>query len=269
VSEHIEWAEIEAVARAAEREGGIAGVAVVWLGELVGEWRGDRLFRAASTVKIPIMAEFYRQCETGALRLGDRYRLRDEDRTPGSGVLQHFRAGTELALEDVCTLMIAISDNTATNVLLDCVGMDRVRATMASLGMAHSTLGRRMLGRLPGDDEGENWATPRDYAMALAAIVAGTAGSADACARMVAMLERQTGTRRVTRHAPAGVRWGSKSGSLPGVTNDVGFVLSPRGALVVSVFCEGVTSEEDGESAIAEIARAAMRATRVLPRAEA
>jgi hypothetical protein len=53
------------------------------------------------------------------------------------------------------------------------------------------------------------------------------------------------------------------------VTNDVGFVLSPRGALVVSVFCEGVTSEEDGESVIAEIARAAMRATRVLPRAEA
>jgi hypothetical protein len=68
----------------------------------------------------------------------------------------------------------------------------------------------------------------------------------------------------VTRYAPEGVRWGSKTGSLPGVTNDVGFVVSSRGALVVSVFCEGLASEEDGERVIAEIALAAMVATGIL-----
>jgi beta-lactamase class A len=173
-----EWFAVERAVQTAERDTGTVGVAVVWNGAMVGEWRGDRRFRAASTVKIPIMAEFYRQIDAETMHLDDRYALRDEDRTPGSGVLQHFQTGTELTLEDVCTLMIAISDNTATNVLVDAVGMELVRTTMASLGMGQSTLGRRMLGRLPGAQDGENWATPRDYAVALAAIVGGTAGSA-------------------------------------------------------------------------------------------
>jgi beta-lactamase class A len=268
VSVRNDWSAVELAARTAERGGGAVGVAIAWNGAMAYEWRGGQRFRAASTVKIPIMAEFYRQVDAGLLWLDDRYRLRDEDRTPGSGVLQYLQTGTELTLEDVCTLMIAISDNTATNVLLDRVGMERVTATMAELGMTDSTLGRRMLGRLPEAHEGENWATARDYATALAAITAGTAASAESCARMVMMLERQTASRRVTRHVPAGVRWGSKTGSLPGVVNDVGFVLSPRGTLVIAVFSDGLPSEEDGERAIAEIARAAMTATEVLPRSE-
>jgi beta-lactamase class A len=259
-----DWTDVDKTAREAERAGGIVGLAVAWYGAIVCERYGHRRFRAASTVKIPIMVELFRQVDAGMLRLDDRRRLRDEDRTPGSGVLQYLHTGVDLTLDDLCTLMIAISDNTATNVLLDLVGMDRAQATMRSLGMTESELGRRMLGRRPEQHEGENWATPLDYAKALAAVVGGTAASPAGCERMVTMLERQDGTRRVTRYAPEGVRWGSKSGTLPGVTNDVGFVLSPRGSLVVSAFCEDLPSEEDAEHAIAEIARSAMIAAGML-----
>lgn len=258
-----EWAAVEAAAAAAERGSGVVGVAVRWHGEIVVERRGDRAFRSASTIKVPIMVELFRQVDAGTLRLDDRYALRDADRVPGSGVLQHLHAGLELTLDDLCTLMIAISDNTATNVLLDRVGMERARTTMSDLGMYRSVLGRQMLGRLPAEHEGENWTTPRDLATVMVAIVAGAAASPVGCARMVAMLERQDSARRITRHAPPGSRWGSKPGSLPGNVHDVGFVATDAGTLVVAVMTEGLPGEAEAETAIAEIARQAMRAARI------
>lgn len=254
-----------AAADAAERGGGVVGVVVRWGGAPVVERHGDRVFRAASTIKVPVMVELFRQVDAGKLRLDDRYASRHVDRVPGSGVLQRLHAGLELTLDDLCTLMMAISDNTTTNVLLDRVGMERVRTTMAQLGMANSALGRRILGRLPSDDEGENWTTPRDLATAMAAIVAGTAASGESCARMVTMLERQDSTRRITRHAPPGSRWGSKPGSLPGSVHDVGFVAADAGTLVVAVMIEGLPGEAEAETAIAEVAHAAMVAAGILP----
>ncbi len=265
----LDWSGIESVVPDVEARGGTVGYAIAWNGVVVAERNERRRFRAASTVKIPIMVELYRQVDAGTVSLDDLRPMLDEDRTPGSGVLQHFRAGMALTLDDLCTLMIAISDNTATNLLLDLVGMDRVAETMRSLGMTDSEIGRRMLGRLPTEQEGENWATPLDYAKALTAIVAGKAASAAACEQMLTMLERQTGSRRVTRYVPPGVRCGSKPGSLIGVTNDVGFVQTADGTLVVSVFCEDLGSDEEAERVIAEIAREAMIATGLLSEAQA
>jgi beta-lactamase class A len=264
-----DWSHVDKVAIVAEANGGTVGYAVAWNGVVVAERNERRRFRAASTVKIPIMIEFYRQIDAGTVSLDDVRPLLDDDRTPGSGVLQHFRAGVALTLGDLCTLMIAISDNTATNLLLDLVGMDRIAGTMRSLGMMDSEIGRRMLGRLPTEQEGENWATPLDYATALMAITGGTAASPAGCEQMLTMLERQTGTRRVTRYVPVGVRCGSKPGSLLGVTNDVGFVQTADGTLVVSVFCEDLASEEEAERVIAEIAREAMIAAGMLVEAQA
>ena len=86
-------------------------------------------------------------------------------------------------------------------------------------------MGRKMLGRRATTADGENWVTPADLNRAMLAIL-GTARPPrlSSCARMNAMLQKQDGCRRVTRHAPEGSRWGSKPGSLPGVTNDAGFI---------------------------------------------
>ena len=163
------------------------------------------------------------------------------------------------------SLMIAISDNTATNILIDLAGMDRINDTMRSLGMVGSILGRPMVGRLAIEGEQENLATPDDYARAVGAIVGGSAASKEACRAMMVALERQQNHRRIGRHVPgeSGYRWGSKTGTNTGIVNDVGYVAAPVGTMCIAVYCRGVESEVDGEEIIAEVARAAMRAAGV------
>jgi beta-lactamase class A len=260
------WAAIEALIRDAEQTGGVVGVAIYGVeGELFSH-HGDRQFRAASTIKVPIMIETYREIERGALTLDDSYRLRDEDRIPGSGVLGHLHAGLELTLADLLYLMIAVSDNTATNLILDRVGLEAVNETMQSLGMKNSILGRRILGHLPKEGDPENWATPRDFALAIQAIVAGDAAAPESCARMLETLEHQGEIRRISRFLLGGadIRWGTKPGDLPGIVNDVGFVSSDRGTLSMAFFCENLPDLDYAEHTIGVTALEALSLTGIV-----
>jgi beta-lactamase class A len=262
-----DWATVEALARDAEGPDGVVGVAVFGAaGELFAR-HGERRFHAASTIKVPIMIEAYRQIEAGLLDPDDTHVLRDEDRVPGSGVLSHLHAGLELTVRDLINLMITVSDNTATNLVLERIGLDAVNATMPSLGMRDSILGRPMLGRLPKAGEPENWATPRDFARCVQAIVNNEAAGAVSCAHVMETLQLQTGSRRISRFLElalaggAGIIWGTKPGDLPGVFNDVGFVTTERGTLSMAIFCEHLSDLDTAERAIGEIARAALAVT--------
>lgn len=261
----VDWSEVEAIASAAEVRSASIGVTIIDPDGATYARNGDRRYRAASTVKIPLMIEIYRQIDRGERTLDDRYRLRDEDRANGSGVLLELHDGIELTIRDLVYLMISISDNTATNILIDMAGLAQVNTTMASLGMTASTLGRKMKGRPAEGDEPENWATPNDYAAVVQAILDGRAASAASCAQMTAMLETQQNKRRIARYLPEteGIRWGTKTGSIAGVTNDAGFITTPNGTLIVSVFCDGLADQHLGEQVIGDISRAAMTATGV------
>lgn len=261
-----DWSAVESLASTAERDGGAVGVAVLGPDGQQFGFRAERAFRAASTVKIPIMVTISRDIDAGARSLDDRYVLRDAVKTPGSGILLHLHDGIELTLADLLYLMMSISDNTATNILIDMAGMERVNATMRALGMTGSTLGRIMKGRPARDDEQENWATPSDYVRAIQAILDGRAASPASCERMVATLEQQQNPRRIARFLPdgAGIRWGSKTGSISGVTNDAGFVIGPGGTLIIAVYCEGLADPHTGEQVIGEISRAALATTGIL-----
>lgn len=227
--------------------------------------RGDERFPSASTAKIPIMIEIHRMADRGEIAFDDLHRLRSPEKSGGSGVLRYLHAGLDLSLADLVYLMMAISDNTATNILIELAGMDRINDTMRSLGMAGSILGRPMVGRLAIEGEQENLATPDDYARAVGAIVGGSAASKEACRAMMVALERQQNGRRIGRHVPgeSGYRWGSKTGTNTGIVNDVGYVAAPAGTMCIAVYCRGVESEVDGEEIIAEVARAAMQAAGV------
>jgi beta-lactamase class A len=261
------WTAVEALIRDAEATGGEVGVAVHDAdGELFAH-KGDRRFHAASTIKVPIMIEAWRQVERGTLSLDDRYVLRDEDRVPGSGVLSTLHAGLELTFADLLDLMITVSDNTATNLVIDQVGLDTVNGTMAELGMTGSELGRPMLGRLPAAGDPENWATPGDFALAMQAIASGEAAEPESCARMLETMERQEEIRRISRFIPDGAdaRWGSKPGDLPGVVNDVGFVTSDRSTVCIAIFCEDLPDLDAAERAIGLIARETLDLTGIVP----
>jgi len=170
------WTAVEdAVAEASAL--GTVGVAIEGPGTARWSHHGDRTFGAASTVKIPIMIEIFRQIDVGTRSLDDPYTVTAEDHTPGSGVLLHLHTGIELTLNDLIYLMISISDNMATNILIRMAGMDAVNRTMADIGMTNSVLGREMKGRPAQAGERENLATANDYARAIRAIIDGTAAS--------------------------------------------------------------------------------------------
>lgn len=253
------WARTEAIVAEVSRYGTI-GVSIIGPDGDTWAYHGNRKFVAASTVKIPIMVEVFRRIDTGRLSLEERYTLVDDDRTPGSGVLNHMRAGVELSLYDLIYLMISISDNVATNILIRMVGMDAVNRTMAELGMASSNLSREMRGRPADPEEDENFATPNDYARAIAAILDGEAASKASCEAMASMLTKQQNRRRLARFIPASntIRWGSKTGTSAGVANDVGFMIAPNGRLIIAVYTENYADIPTAERVIGEVARAAM-----------
>jgi beta-lactamase class A len=261
------WNLVEQAVQAAESHAAV-GVSIIGPDGERWEYQGHRQFRAASTVKIPLMVEIYRQIDRGERSLGDIHPLTSEEKAKGSGVLLHLHDGLQVTLNDLVYLMISISDNAATNILIRQAGMEAVNATMRELGMRDSNLGREMKGRAALPEEQENWATPVDYTTLLEAILDGRAASKTSCEAMIAMLEKQQNARRIARFLPerAGIRWGTKTGGLKdvGVTNDVGFVLTPRGKLLLAVYCEGLPDPHTGEQAIGEISRAAMQVTGIL-----
>ncbi len=262
---NLNWAGVEAAVQRAGQHGTV-GVSVVTPDGACFSHNGRRQFPAASTVKIGIMVEIYRKIDRGEIALDDLHAVCASDWSNGSGVLRYMHDGHQVTVGDLLYLMMSISDNTATNMLIDIAGMDAINATMRDLGMASSNLGRKMMGRLAIEGEQENLATPEDYTLAIGKILNGTAASPASCEAMVATLEKQQNSRRIARYLPESdeIRWGTKTGSNKGVTNDAGFVSTPNGTLLIAVYAENLPDQHTGEEIIGDIARAAWQAAGLL-----
>ncbi len=250
----------------AEAEGLTAAVCATRVdGTPIVALRPDEPYYPASTIKVPIMVEVFRQAHLGRLSLADEIALSPEDQVTGSGVLQHLSPGIRLPVRDLVTLMIIVSDNTATNMLIDRVGADAVTETMASLGLARTVLYNK-LQVVPVERRGSNTTTAGDMTLLLGRIARGEAVSYDASRRMVDVLLRQTlsgGLGRLLPLSPppgvvgaaAAVRLGSKSGSIEGHRHDIGLVLMAERSYAVSVYLRGVTDGERATDLIGRISR--------------
>lgn len=254
-----EWNSVQNVIDRAEAEGVEIGVAIISPNGRPFSHRGDDRFLSASTIKIAIMIELFRAIERGDASLDDNYVLLANDKAPGSGVLQQLHDHIELTMRDVVYLMISISDNPATNILIDRLGFDAVNGTMCDLGMSQSILGRKMVGRPALESEQENIATPNEFARMVGAILDRTAASVESCEEMIELLTLQQNTRRIGRFVPEGVRWGSKTGSYSTVVNDVGFVMLEDGPMIISVFTANLPDMVAGEIVVSEVVRAALK----------
>src|SRR5260221_8654799 len=124
---------------------------------------GDEVMPQASSIKIAVLANLYLQAQQGKLKLTDEYVVRALDLVSGSDIMLGLTPGvTRLTLRDLATMMVAVSDNSATNVLIDRLGMDNINSMLVDLGL-HSTRLRRKMMDLKAAGEGrENVATPRE-----------------------------------------------------------------------------------------------------------
>src|ERR1700687_3053296 len=125
--------------------------------------REDEVFAQASSIKITVLANLYLQAEKDKLKLTDLYTVQSSDLVPDSDIMGGLTPGvTRITLRDLATMMVAVSDNSATNVLIDRVGMDSVNATLDSLGLSHTRLRRKMMDLEAAKQGRENISTPRE-----------------------------------------------------------------------------------------------------------
>ncbi len=159
----------------------------------------EREMPTASVIKLAVLVAVFEQARIGELALDDRLPIRDEERVGGSGVIKELSAGTELTIRDLATYMVVVSDNMATNLLIDAAGgVERVnRFVHDGLGLPAITLHRKLMH--PGGRGPLALAAPRDLAALLDGLRAGRVVSAQASAEMLGMLARQQYLDQVPR----------------------------------------------------------------------
>ncbi len=271
----------EGIAAIAANLPGRLGVMVRYLHEGIDVGHAaDDLFPTASVIKIPIMVEVYRQAAAGMLSLDEPLPVLKDEITDGSGLLQYLHAGLPLTVADALELMIAISDNTATNLLVRRVTSEAVNTTMRDLGLSHTrSAGPIRIANTTVGLAHASHTTPREMAMLLVEIARGRLINAGASAAMTRTLEHQLYDDMLPRYLPftyyperlglaeMPIRVAHKTGALSGVRNDVGIVSAhtPAGVrtMVISAFTaeladeEVWTAENIGVLAIARVARLA------------
>ena len=256
------WSRMEDSVRAiAGRTDAVVGVAILDLADGRAFYsNADALYPTASTIKIALLAELYRQDEHRAgARLADPYTVDAKDAVGGAGIMGGLTPGvTRLTNRDLARLMVALSDNSATNVLIDRVGMDSVNATLDRLGLRKTRLRRHMMDAQAARAGRENTATPRELVTLLAALHGGRVlgkAAADSCFAMLSTLKNGY----VTRLLPPDLAVANKPGDLDGVRNDAGVVLVPGRPFAIAVMTTYSGDDRAAEGSIAEIARAAWR----------
>lgn len=215
--------------------------------------RGDEIMPQASSIKIAVLADLYLQAQQGKLKLTEEYVVRAPDLVAGSDIMSGLTPGvTRLTLRDLATMMVAVSDNSATNVVIRRVGMDNVNAMLDSLGL-HATRLRRQMMDLKAAGEGrENVSTPREMMTLLETIYRGKLLNKDMTADFIKMLSTHKESS-LLQGLPDDVAAASKPGELEAVRNDSGIVLLKERPYVLCVMTTYLKDEKDGAAAIRKI----------------
>ncbi|MBI5084853.1 MAG: serine hydrolase [Acidobacteria bacterium] len=222
--------------------------------------RGTERVRTASTIKLPVMAAVFAQVEAGGLKWDELIALRDQDKVSGSGILHEFSDGLRIPIRDLVNLMIVVSDNTATNLILDRISADAVNTLLDSLGLPQT----RSLRKVRGDGSqlkapsgwskaglleenkrfGLGVSTPAEMVALLEKIEKGEVVSPAASKQMIAILKRQQfkdGIGRRLGQEKAGVlEVASKSGSLDALRSDAGIVYTPGARVAMAITVDGL-----------------------------
>jgi beta-lactamase class A len=269
--EKILWQKLEAAITDVDRHlDGVLGVAIVDLS--TGQsymLHADEILPTASSIKIAILAELFRQAQQGKINLNDSYTLQQTDLVGGSGIAEALTPGlTRLTLRDVAALMISVSDNSATNVIIDRVGMENVNALLDSLGLTHTRLRRKMMDLKAAGEGRENISTPREMVRLLEALYRGKALNKQYTEGFfkVLCIHKES---YIPYDLPEDLRVANKPGELEGVRNDSGIVFTGARPYAISIMTTYLRRERDGGNAITAISTAAYQMFDRLSRASA
>jgi beta-lactamase class A len=220
----------------------------------------DEPMPAASVIKLPILVSLYQASEAGRIRVADRLRYEERHRTGGTGVMKDLGGGIEMTIRDAAVLMVIVSDNCATDMIIEVLGgFDGVNAAFADLGLARTTLKPRHRDPPPGPD-------PRNFSLTTASetcallerIARREVASAEVCDDILSILRSQQYRDKLARNLPWNVlnvlpdpesNWvASKDGMtvFNSVRNDAAIMHGPRGEVAIAAFTEGATGSSTG-----------------------
>jgi len=215
----------------------------------------DAVFPSASVIKVPILVEVFCQRDEGRLSLDETVRLTDECKVDGSGVLKELHAGLEFSLLDLTTLMIVVSDNVATNMIIDRLGTDSVNQRMRAFGLERTVLARKMYDFEQAALGKENLCTPREMMLLLRLMADGEISSKSTSTEMLEIMARQQYRDKIPLFLPEGVKVANKTGSISSVTHDVAVVYVPSRPYILCVMAKGFSEKTMADRAIAEVSK--------------
>ena len=227
----------------------------------------DTAFHAASTMKVPVMIELFRQASAGELGLDERMTIVNEfhsivDGSPyalsagdDSDADIYQRLGTAMTLRELCEPMIIVSSNLATNLLIERLRADAVQRTVRNLGADDMHVLRGVEDTKAFEQGLNNSTTARALLILLDRIARGDAGDAASSRDMMDILLRQHFTDGIPAGVPPGTRVAHKTGSITKINHDAAIVLAPRPFILV-VLVRGIEDEARSAALIASIARA-------------
>ncbi len=212
------------------------------------------VFPQGSAIKIPILLEVYKQANAGKFQLTDLRWLNKADQVGGSGVL--FELGdhtSQLSIRDLAVLMIVLSDNTATNMLIELVGMANVNQTLGALGLKQTRLQRKMLNTAASGRGEENLATPAEAARIMEILYRGEFLNRQVCDEILAILKKPK-SGGINTALPAAIPVAFKPGGIAGVATEWAIVYLKERPYV-AVVMENYAIGEEAATAMQEISR--------------
>jgi beta-lactamase class A len=245
-------------------------------GASIGHRQGD-VMPTASLIKVPVLVALYRAVDEGRASLTNSIRYREEHRCLGSGVLSRMTPGVEMTVRDAAVLMIIISDNSATNMVIDLVGLDQVNETMLDLGLEQTAIFQRLGDTKAGLDARKmSVSTAAEITRLLELIARHEVVSPEASEDILRIMRRQDYRHELSRLLPWNEmnmlenhreNWVAEKGGafMSGIRTSGAVFSGPRGQFAMSVLCEGGTGpgtgrESEGNRVIGELGYAAWRA---------
>jgi beta-lactamase class A len=283
---------IDVIKEPAEDFKGVLGVSVKNLdtGE-TANLNGDMLFPTASVFKVPVIVEFYRQVEDCMINLDDQVLLREGDKVPGSGILKELSEGLPVSYRDLLSLMMILSDNTATDLIVKKVGFENINNAMLDLDLKNTRVTkycRQILFDLVGindlkleemtidvfqkaaesgdysgswslETEDNDVSTPEEMTRLIELIATGKAADSESCQAILDIMAKcQTGTYRIPKYLPLKkLLLQRKTGSLPGIRNDVGVITIKESGVryILTCFTMGAEDAYQAEEVIAKVSQ--------------
>ncbi len=194
----------------------------------------DKPIPSASIVKIPIMLSYFYAASEGKIKLDDKITLKKSQKTGGSGLLKGALTGSEYSIKDLLYLMISRSDNTAANILIDTLGINRLNEYFRKIGLKHTNLSRRMMDFNARKEGVENYTTARDMAYLLEQLYRSKFLNKSVSRQALSLLASQNINDRIPKKLPAGTVVAHKTGLEKGLCHDVGIVYTKKGNFLIS-----------------------------------